>query len=145
MYRVLSGDGVFDAQVVMKEGTGQIVGHVPLRTSELEARLHGVEASPVHICTPSCLKVGLGLYFDHSCRAEAVLGRQGAIQKVDPIDKPGVERLAESADPLGQDNAVNAVLKVSMVTPHMQLAERVIGHAWRLEQYLVEGRVVPLG
>ena len=80
-------------------------------------------ASSIEIDTPSCLKVGLGIYLDHPCLAEAVLGRQGAVQKVDPIEKPGVERLAESGYPLWKDYAVDAVLHISVVTTHMQLAE----------------------
>src|SRR5208337_3710611 len=104
MDRVGTGGGVFNAQVVRQIGTGQIVCQFPLRTSELEARLHGVAASSVEIYTPSCLIVGLGVYFDHSRSAEAVLGRQGALQKIYPTDKPGVQRLAESANPLGKDN-----------------------------------------
>ena len=94
---------------------------------------------------PSGLKVGLGFYFDHPRLAVAVLGRQGAGQKVDLLGKPGVQRLAETGNPLGQDNPVNAVLNISVVASHMKLAERVIGHAGRLEQYLVEGGVFPLG
>ena len=73
------------------------------------------------------------------------MGRQGAGQKIDVTGKPGVQHLAETGNPLGQDNPVNAVLNISVVTPHMQLAERVICHAGRLEQDLVEGRVFALG
>ena len=139
-----AGDGVFDAYIVLQVGTGCKVVQFPLRASELEARLHGVAATSVEIDTPSRLIDGLGCYVDHPRLAEAELGRQGAGQKVDVTGKPGVERLAETGNPLGQDNSVNAVLNISVVTPHMQLAERVIGHAGRLEQDLVEGRVFPL-
>src|SRR5208283_1024404 len=145
MDRIGAGRGVFDAQVITEEGTCHIIGQVTLGTSEFETRLHGIEASSVNINTPSCLVVGLGIYFDHSRRTKAVLGRQGTIKKFHPIYKPGVQRLAESTNPLGQYNAINAVLNIGVVTTHMKLAERVIGHAWCLEQYLVKGRVVPLG
>ena len=59
--------------------------------------------------------------------------------------KPGVEGLAETGNPLGKDNAVDAVLNIGVVSSYMELAVGVIGHARRLKQYLVEGGVLPLG
>ena len=111
----------------------------------MEARLHRVVASAVHVDAPSVLERALGLYLDHPCLPVAVLGRHRPGQEVDALGEPGVEGLTETGNPLGEGHAVDAVLNVRVVSPHMELAVGVIGHTRRLKQYLVEGGLLPLG
>ena len=54
------------------------------------------------------------------------------------------KRLAEDVDPLGQDDAVEAELQIGVVAADMQLAERILGDARRLQQQSVERLIVAL-
>ena len=56
------------------------------------------------------------------------------------MDGARIEALAEAADRLGNDHAVDAVLQVGVVAAHVQAAVGVLHHAWRLQQHLVDRR-----
>ena len=87
---------------------------------------------------------GLGLDVDDARGAQPVLRREGAGDQRDRIGEPGLQRLSEEVDPLGQLNSVDAELQIGMVAPDMQLAEQILGHTRSLEQELIERRVVAL-
>ncbi len=58
--------------------------------------------------------------------------------------QPGFERLAEDIDPLRELHAVDAELQIGVVAADMDLAERILSDAGRLQQHLVERGVVAL-
>src|SRR5262249_55674310 len=64
---------------------------------------------------------GLGLDLDDAGRAESVLRRQRAGQKVDRVGEAGRQGLGETGDALRQRDPVQAVLVVSMVPPDVAL------------------------
>src|ERR1700692_198247 len=53
-----------------------------------------------------------------------------------------IKRLAEDADTLRQDDAVQAVLKAVVLTAHMELPKRVLGDIRRLHDHLIEQLIV---
>jgi hypothetical protein len=76
----------------------------------------------------------------------SVLRGQGAGEQRQIPDNAGVEDLPEGADAVGQHDAVDAVLQVGVLVAHMQFAarRRILGHARKLQQHLVQRRVVAL-
>ena len=54
------------------------------------------------------------------------------------------KRLAEDVDPLRQLNPVDAELQIGVVAADMDLAERILGNAGRLQQQLVQRLIVAL-
>jgi hypothetical protein len=87
---------------------------------------------------------GLGLDVDDAGGAEAVLRRQRAGDQRDRIGQPGLQRLAEDIDSLGQLHAVDAELQVRVVAAHVELPERILSDSGSLQQQLVERCVVTL-
>jgi hypothetical protein len=55
------------------------------------------------------------------------------------------QALAEKADAFGQDHAIDAVLHIGVVVTDMDLPEKILRHAWRLQQRLIERRILPAG
>ena len=53
-----------------------------------------------------------------------------------------IERLAEHRNAFGQDDAVEAVLQAVVLAADVQLAEGILRHAGRLQDHLVEQRVL---
>ncbi len=84
--------------------------------------------------------VGLGLDVEDTRGAQAVLRGQCAGQQRKAADDAGIEDLPESADAVGEHNAVDAVRQIGVLVAHMQLAagRRVLGDAGHLQQHLVE-------
>ena len=58
-----------------------------------------------------------------------------------------IELQAEPGDAFGQQHVVDAVLQVRVLAADVQVAvrRRILGHARRAQEHLVEGRVGPLG
>ena len=46
-------------------------------------------------------------------------------------------------DELRDDDAIDAVLDVGMITTHVQLAEGILGHTRRLQDQILQRRVIP--
>ena len=63
--------------------------------------------------------------------------------QLDVAGEPRAQRLAEHAQALGQDDAVQAELQAVVLAADVQLAERILRHAGRLQDDLVERRVLP--
>ena len=80
---------------------------------------------------------------DAGC-AQPKLGREGAGQQAYVVRKTRAKYLAETGDAFRQLYPVYPVLKVGMVAANVELAERILDHARRLEQHLVKRGVVAL-
>src|SRR5207248_5434817 len=87
----------------------------------------------------------LGLEIDDARSAVSVLRRQSAGDELDRACDPGVEGRAETADALGYDDAVQAVLKVRMLVADVDDAVAVLDDSGGLEQRLVEREVRAAG
>ena len=59
--------------------------------------------------------------------------------------QPRIERLAEHRNAFRQDDAVDAVLQAVVLAADVQLAEGILRHARRLQDHLIEQRVVAAG
>ena len=90
--------------------------------------------------------VGLGLDVEDSSGAKAILRGQCAGQQGKTADDAGVEDLSEGADPVGEHDAVDAVLQVGVLVANMQFTacRGILRHAGKLQQHLVELRVAAL-
>ena len=86
----------------------------------------------------------LGPDVDDAGSTVAVLGWQRARDQADLVGKARVQHLAEAADRLGDDDAVDAVLQVGMVAAHMQLPEGVLCDPGACSRTLVQCGVVAL-
>ncbi len=88
---------------------------------------------------------GLSLDVDDAGGAQAVLGGQRAGDQLQRADEARIEGLAEHRDAFGDDDAVEAVLQAVVLAAGLQLAERILRHAGRLERDLVQQVVVAAG
>ncbi len=102
-------------------------------------------AGLVHVVTAAIdrhvaagLEAALGGDVDDPGGAQAILRRQGAGEQVDVGRQAGAEGLAEHRQALGEDHIVQPVLDVVVVAADVQLAERILGRARRLQDDLVE-------
>ncbi len=87
---------------------------------------------------------GLGLDVDDAGCAQAKLRRQRAGDQRHGIGQPGLQRLTEDVDALGQDHSVQAKLQVGVIAADMELAERILSYARGLEQQPVKRLIVAL-
>src|SRR5208282_6488510 len=86
----------------------------------------------------------LGLDIDYARGTQAELGRQRAGQQADALGEARTQYLAESRDSFRKLDPVDAILKIGMIAAHVNLPERILGHAGRLQQHLVELRISTL-
>ncbi len=145
MDRVLARRRILDAQVVGQVIAGDVVAEAPFCSQEFEARLHGVVAAAEDPHRPAEVDVVavLGLDLDDAGRALAKLRRQGAGDKIYPVDEAGIDRLSEAGDAFGQLRAIDAVLHIRVLVAHMQRPRglRVQGDPRKAQQDVVHRRV----
>ncbi len=145
MDRVAGRRRVLDPQGILQVFAGRVIidladAAAPFRTRvdrRLRAAIHRHRTARIE-------RPGLGLDVDDPGGAQPVLRRQCAGDQRHRIGEPGLQRLAEDIDPLGQLNSVDAELQIGVVAADMKLAERILGDTRRLKQELVERRVVAL-
>ena len=134
---------VLDADVVAQERTCDKVAERPLGAAQFGVGLAVAAAAAEHPHAAAVLKrIALGADVDDCCRAVAVLRWQCAGQDADAVGEARLERLAEAADRLRDDDAVDPVLDVGVVAAHVQLAIGVLHDAGRLQDDLVDRRAV---
>ncbi len=132
-----------DPQAVLQIAARHIVVEVPGCAPVLKTRLDLAMAAAIDRHVAAVLRrAALGGDVDDAGGAQAVLGGQGAGDQFDIVGQPWIERLAEHAEALRQDDAVQAKLKAVVFTADVQLAKGILSHARRLEDDLVQGRVV---
>ena len=114
-----------DADVVLDVVAGEIVVEAPERAPVLRARLDPGVAAAVHADIPARPKSpALGLDVHDAGGAQAELGGQRAGDKLDRIGEAGAQAaaLAEQAHPIGQGDAVDAVLHVAVLVANVEHA-----------------------
>ena len=140
--RVGAAVGGLDAQVVVQEAAGDEQIGVVRMLRDLEARLDLAVAAAVQRHLAAVFIVGLGGDIDDAGGAQAVFGGQGAGDQLDAAGQAGADGLAEHAEALGQDDAVEAELQAVVLAADVQLAVRVLRHAGRLQDHLVQLAVI---
>jgi len=121
--------------------TGDVGREVAAGLAQLEARVEGVLGAAVEIDV-AAFEAVLGDDVDDAGGAQAVLRRQCPGVEGDALGQARIEHLAEAAGAVGQDDAVDAVLDIVVIAADVQLALLVVGHARRLQQHMIEGRMV---
>jgi hypothetical protein len=112
-------DAVIGVQVVARE----IIIIAVDRAAVFEAGIDRVVAAAVHRDRAAGLKqAALALDIDDAGGAQPVLRGQAAGDQLHRIDKPGAQIVTEKADPVRDDDAVDAVLHVEVLVAHMQPA-----------------------
>src|SRR5580704_15026864 len=112
------------AEIIHLVIAGHVVAETPRAAAVLRRGLEGSMAAAVerHLA-PRLQQATVGREVDDSGGAQAVFGRQRAGDEAQRGDQPRAQGLAEDADALGQDDAVQAVLQVVVVGTHVQLTE----------------------
>ena len=137
--------GILDAAVVVQAIAGHEIIHRTAVAAIFEARLQPVPRSAIHRDLATGIgDAGLGLDVDDAGGLEAILGRQRAGDQRQAAGEAFFDRLAEDRQPFRQLHAVQAVLHVGVLAAQMDLTEAVLCHAGRLQQHLVQRRVLAL-
>ena len=140
---VRSGVGFSIADLVAEVRAGEVVAEGAGGAVELEARLDVAVAADRDRGAAAVLETRVTRAdVDDGGGSVAVLRRQRAGDETDAVGEARLERLAEAADRLGNDDAVDPVLDVRVVAANVQLAERVLDDAGALQDDLVERRRV---
>ena len=146
VHRVEVVGRVLDADVVVQVLAREIIVDRTGPSAVFETRLQGAARPAVHREGAAGVGgAGLGGDIDDAGLAEAVLGGQGAGDQRQRMGEPRFQRLAEHGQALRQLHAVQAVLRVAVLVADMHLAEAVLRDAGRLQQDLLQGRLVALG
>ncbi len=138
----LLGGGIFDAGIVLHVVAGEEPAPAIVAAPDRCVRIQRAVAAAGDADAAAVAEVVAALRgdVDHRRRAQAVLRRQRAVEQLHGLDRARIETLAEAADRLGNDHAVDAVLQVRVVAAHVQAAVGILHHARRLQQHLVHRR-----
>ena len=131
---------------VLGKTAGEVI--VPLATmaAVLETRLDRVEAPAVDRKIAARVeRAVLGAHVDDARGVEAVLRGQRPGDQRNAAQQPRVELLPKAGDALGNQHVIDPVLQVRVLAAHVELPERILRHAGRAQQRVVERRVVALG
>ena len=136
---------VFETLVAAKIAAGEEILRVADDAAKFEAWRKRPETAAIKAETAARLECFLGGDVDDARRAQAVLRRQRAVEQADAADEAGVEHRPEPGNPQGKRNAVDSVLNVRIFVADVEIRivqRRILGDAGRLENDLVERRVV---
>ncbi len=127
-----AGRRILDANAIVVEATVHEVVQLALGAAIFEARPERVVGAAVHRCFAALIeRPALGVDIDHTGGAKAVLGRQRSGDEVQIVHETRVQFLAEAGDALGQKHVIDPILQISVLTPYVQLAQRILCHARR--------------
>ena len=133
-----------DPQVVADHVAGDEVGVGARGATVIDTRLDRTVAAAVHGHVTAGLQcAALGGEIDDAGAAQAVLRRQASRDQLHRSDHARRQRLAEDADAVGQDDAVQAELQTVVIAADVQLPEGVLGGVGYLQHDLVQLHVVP--
>ena len=140
--RLFARRGILDAGVVFHVVAGEEPAPAVVAAPDRRVRIQRTVAAAGDADAAAVAQVMAALRgdVDHRRRAQAVLRRQRAIEQLHVVDRARIEALAEAADRLGDDHAVDAVLQIRVVAAHVQAAVGILHHAGRLQQHLVQRR-----
>ncbi len=141
--RIRVGGRCFDAQVVLEQRAGDVIREVARHATQIAIDLLRVVAA-AHDAEMAALVEGTAFAVDgHDARrAIAVLGRERAGNQADLVGEAHLQRLSEAADGFRDDDVVDPVLKVAVVAANVQRSVGVLHDAGRLQEHLVQRRVV---
>ena len=143
MQRIGTAIGGFDAQRIRGVVARDEVVEAAVRAAVIEARRDLAVAAAIDADLAAFVEqAGLGLHVDDAGGAVAIFGRQGAGDQLHRFRQPRIEGLSEHGYAFGNDDAVQAVLQAIVLAADMQLAEGILRGAWRLEDDLIEQRVL---
>src|SRR5208282_1698959 len=100
----------------------------------LEARLSRPALPAVKIDVSDRVQQPIfGLDVDDPGRSQTVLRRQHSSQQADRLGEARAQHLSEAGDAFGKLDAIYPVLKVGVVSAHVELSVRVLRDARRLQ------------
>jgi len=113
----------------------------PGRAAVLDVRIVGMAAADIGANLAAVVEFP-SRDVDNARRTQPVLRRQGTGDHREAPSPAGVQELAERAEPVGQQDAVDPIGHVGVLVAHMDLALRlrVLGDAGRLQQHLAQLR-----
>ena len=130
----------------VQEVAGKVVAERSFGASILKARFDRVVASSVEANgAAGFIRATFRLELDDTRGSVTVLGGKRSRDEAHLVDESRVDDLPEACDALRQEHAVEAILQVRVVAPHVQLSKGILGNARRLEEHLIELGAFPLG
>ena len=136
---------VFDAEIAREAATSDKIFSVAAASAVVEARRQSAETAPIDADIAALLQriAAFGLDVDDAGGAQAELCRQRAGDQRERADETRVEHVAETGNPVRQDDAVDPVLDVGVLVAHVNVAVHgAVGrNAGRLQQHRVDRRV----
>ena len=139
MYRIQARSRIFDAEDILQISAGEEIFGAARDAAVLDIGVDGLAAAPVNPDRSAVVK-GRRLYVDDTGGAQAVLRRQRARDEGQAADEARIQKLAEGAEPVRQQNVVDALGDVGVLVAHMQVParRRILGDARELQQCLVD-------
>src|SRR6202162_2667257 len=124
---------------------GRKPAKVALRAAILEARLLGAALAPIEVNIREVVEQAVfGLDVDYSRGTQSELRGQRAGQQADAVGEARTQNLAESCDSFRKLDPIDAILQVGVVAADMDLSEGILRDTRRLQQYLIELRILTL-
>ncbi|VVC54709.1 hypothetical protein RHAL1_01609 [Beijerinckiaceae bacterium RH AL1] len=136
---------VFDAEIVGREAPAHEVVPSAHDAGLRDGRLDRAIAAPIEVDGRAGIVGAVArLDVDDAGRVEPVFRRQCTVEQRQLADEGRVEDLAEAGDPIRQQNAVDAVLRIGVLVADVEVAAArgVLADAGQLQQHRVECRVV---
>jgi len=141
MHGVEERSGIRNPQNVLQEPASEEILRAAGLAAVLDAVIARLSAAAVKTNLAAVVKAR-GLDVDNAHRAHSVLGRQRSGDQTQASDKAGVEKLAESAERLWQQDAVDAesqgAFQVLVANMKVALIRGILRDAGELQQRLLE-------
>src|ERR1043166_7050126 len=135
---------IFNADAIMQVTFRAEIAEFFRHTAVLQAFLDRVETADVHgsfALLEQCAIFGVNV--DDTRGAKTELCRERAGDQRHTIGKTRFEFLPETGNAFRQEHIIDAVLQVRVLAPDVKLAERVLRHARKSQNRLVEWSVSP--
>src|ERR1019366_5311749 len=121
--RIVAVGRIFDAEIAGEPATADEIFGVAATAAVVEARRQGAKTAAVNTDAAARLQriPALGLDVDDTGGAQAELRRQRPGDERERADEAGGKHMAEAGNAIGQDDAIDPVLHVSVLIAHVDV------------------------
>src|SRR6202047_5011866 len=112
---------ILDAKDGVQEAAAEEIFRASGDTAVLRVVVRGPPASAVNSDLADIVEL-CGRYVDDAGRAQAILRRQRAGDQAQAADPTGIQELPEGAEPVGEQDAVDAIGNIGVLVAHVQVS-----------------------